>query len=95
MRHGKIRQVRPLEQAPMCLSSFDKALRDYCRSRYAAFLELITVVETPRCAGASIGDAVYDDAALSGQFVDNLLARPPARVTLFTTNKANLTELLG
>jgi hypothetical protein len=79
----------------MRLRGFDKALRDYRRSRYAALLELITVVETPRCAGASIGDAIYDDAALPGQFVDNLLASPPACVTLFTTDKANLPELLG
>src|SRR4051794_19832325 len=93
MRRGKIRQVRPLEQPPVRFRSLNEALGDNRRRRDAALLKLYAVVETPRCAGASIGDTVQDDAALLRERLDDLRTGAHPGIRFLLPDKPHPTDM--
>src|SRR5262249_51619386 len=80
---------------PVRLRGLDEALGDDRRRRDAAFLKLYAVVETPRCAGASIGDAVDDHPAVFGEVAENLGPGALAGVALLVADEIDAAELRG
>jgi hypothetical protein len=91
MTNDEIGKLRPLQQLAMCLGRLSESGRDDRRRCDAPQLQLNTVVETPRRAGASVSNAV-NDGGTCGQIINHFRGRRLSGLGLFETHEACVTE---